>query len=123
MDMKYSFRLTEFSIDELDAFIVMLHQTNSKIEDETHRDLDSLMHVIHVYLQTHADDVRSGVALVGTLIGWLREWRKRVAAENGQLQNTPMPQIELIRPDQVALRLRDASDEDVRRFFDKSSSK
>lgn len=116
---RVSFQFTDLSIEELDEVVVLLHQHGARVEEETHRDVGPLLHTVHVFVTQHGDAIKTGAGLATALIGWLREWRKRKAAEKAVAEAARRPEIEIVRGGEAPLRLRDASDDEVRRFFER----
>lgn len=112
-----SFNLHSFSEDDIDDFVVMLHRHVDRVDDVAHRDIGTIVHTVHVFIQAHGDAIQVGAGLATALIGWIREWRKRIAVEKNAQQTNRTPDIEIIRIDHVPVRLRDASDEEVRKIL------
>lgn len=116
-ESSFTFTLSGLSVDEIDELTVLLHRHSTRVEDDTHRDVGALVHTITVFVQQHGDAIKNGAVLATALIGWLREWRKRVAAEKAVRDAATRPDIQIVRagdPRLSPLSVRDATDDQVR---------
>ena len=114
---RLTFQLAGLSLEEIDEFTALLHQHSPRADDQVHRDVSTALHTVYVFLGQHRDEIKTGASLAIALIPWLRDWRKRVAAETAAKKAARRPEIEIVRADQTRLRLHDATDEEVRRFL------